>query len=374
MEEIQIVLRVLKRNWLALLLTPLLSVIVTLWIDSTLTPVYRSNAQLFVSTDLSTLEGRDLIYSYSSLDKASIVAAFVEIGSSRQIRADVKQELSLPSFAPYILSSVALPNTSVIELKVEGPDPRRVKDIADTAARKVIDFVGRYYEGYRLEILDSAYLPTVPIRPVPVRDAAISLVLGLVVGGLLAILYDFIHSSSELLLRWTGYDRATSTLKRSQFLGLSEGRLQPKDGQAILAIIHLAGLQDNQHMLSTSRYRHLLKQATKLIRAELRGKDLIARWSDDRFAILMPGISPGEANFITERIQRVLSRPQKSLAGGDLVSLSPRIGAVIPETSEPISMVIERAELALAKAGSNGSKPVIYTGGRYEPDPNRSNL
>jgi diguanylate cyclase (GGDEF)-like protein len=368
MDDLRSILLIFRRNWWMILLTPILAVLIVLAIDSRAPARYRSSARLFVSTDPSLLEGRDLIYSYSSLDKASIVATFVEIANSRRIFVDAVSALSLPPelSQQYVLKSVILPSTSVLEVSVDGPDPETVQALANAAGLKTIEFIRTHYEGYSLEFLDPPYLPVTPYQPSPQKDAAIAGVLGLVVGLLLASVREVIERPLDPSQQKAAQDPASTALKRSYLLKVLDNYSDPRNGFVTLALIRLDGLENLRRNLPTSAYRRLIRGVTNLLRSELRGKDLVARWNDNSFAILMPNTTSADASRLLERVQYELAQPVSIFDNDEMVQVQPRIGATQYRGSEISPQAMVQAEKALERAAANSYRPVFYTPETYE--------
>lgn len=364
MDDLRSILQVLRRNWWMILLTPILAVIIVLAIDSRAPARYRSSARLFVSTDPSLLEGRDLIYSYQSLDKATIVATFVEIANSRRIFVDAVSALSLPAelSKDYLLKAVTLPSTSVLEVTVEGPNAEVVQALAHAAGLKTIDFIRTHYEGYSLEFLDPPYLPSEPFQPSPAQDAAIAGVLGLVVGLMLASVREVIERPLDPAQQKSSIDPVSTALKRLYLLKVLDGYSDPRGGFVTLALIRLDGLDSLKRGLPAPAFRRLVRQIAGLLRAELRGKDLVARWNENSFAVLMPNTTSADAARLLERVHYELAQPLAIFDNQEeRVQVQPRIGAAHYRSNEISAQALIQAEKALESAGKNSYRPVFFT-------------
>ncbi len=363
MEEFEIALRILKRSWWIILSTIVLAVLVTGWINTLSISIYQTNLRLFVTADLERLEGRDLIYGYSSLDGASIVTTFVELTNSRRIREIAAGKFNQPVefFDPYTTSAVDLPNSSVLELVVTGPDPQIVQSFANLVAQSAVEFVSSNYSAYKLEILDSAYLPTVPVKPDRLQNLVVALILGAVLGTIIAVSADLLPNPMQKVQEWVSIDRPTLTLKRGYFELHLDDWLFLDSGNVNLALIHLDSLSQLKQSISRNRFKELLKEITRIIWEEVRGKDIIIRWNDESFAVLMPGVCSDQVPVMLEQISRRLSNLTVKTGHLESEQLRPVIGAVMVTERLSYPTIIERAELALAEAGKNGSKPILYS-------------
>jgi len=361
MEELTIAFRILKRGWWIILSTVILAVSITSWINARSTSTYLTNLRMFVNADMIALEGRDLIYGYSELNQASIVTTFVEVANSRRIREDAAGKFNQPLefFDGYTASTVVLPDSTVLELVVTGPSAQVTKYFADAIGESVVDFVQTNYSAYKLEILDSAFLPSEPIKPNRLQNLAISLILGAILGIVLAVLADLLPNPVETFRSWRSLDKPTRALKREYFDRHIDNLLYSEGLNTNFALLRFTNFPQLQETLTPARFKKLLVEIMQILREELRGKDVICRWSYDSFAILMPGVYPTQASETLELIVKKLAGFVffESLEPGPL---TPIIGAVMLSERIPYPSLIKHAEAALKKASKNGSQRIVF--------------
>lgn len=363
MVDLKTIYEIIRRRFWLILLIPLAAVIITFFIDSRATPTYQTSVRLLISADTTFLEGRDLINGYTSLDRASIVANFVEIANSRRIFVDTLTELGLVDGTKdlYRISTVALPSTSVLEMSVTGPDPENVQRMADTAAENFTAFVAENFDGYAIETLDAAYLPQVPVEPNIPRDMAVALVLGLMIGGFLAAADYFLINGIAQIRQWDEVDSASLAFTKQYFDQRAAKMLEPGFGGGSLAIIRLHELEGLKKGMSRRRYHEILRDAVARMRSELRGKDIIARWNGTSFIVVLPSISTEEAFVLLDAVQNALEQPRVVEKAGQSIAFYPRISIIDLKEGGSISTLIQNAETALDASRLNGSKPVIAT-------------
>ncbi|HEX6384829.1 MAG TPA: diguanylate cyclase [Anaerolineae bacterium] len=362
MLQLQIFAHALRRNWWIVVLTAVTAVVAVLAFDLNASPVYRTSSRLLVVPNTSIFEGRDLVYGLDSLNTRSIVFTYVEVANSRHIYNRALGEIGLEPLerGQYTHSAVALPDANVIEITVEGPDAETAALLNNTLAEETSEFVRETYDVYWLNMLDTAAIPPRPVSPTPARDASLALILGLVIGVGLAIARDQIQQPlTQTLKHWQTIDEGSSVFTRSHFENRLEHLLRANGHTIAFVLIQLDGLRDL--MLPRPIMKQLLHQVTARLQSELRGKDIIGRWNEYSFAVLMNDISRAEAARILERIQHNLSQPLRLYAGGEEILLQPRAGAIFNQGSNTMSLLVEQAETALAQATMNGSKPVMYS-------------
>lgn len=362
MIRLRMYLQALWQNWWIIALTVVMAVGITLFLNLLARPVYLTRLQLLIVPNMTNFDGRDLIYSLDTLDQRSIVATYVEVVNSNRIRREAIDEAGLtPEEAPrYQITAVALPEANVLELAVEGPEAERVADVANAAATETIAYVSETYDIYRLELLDPASAPDRPISPTPLRDASLALIVGLILGGVLAIFRDQIRQPLlETVREWNAQDHASSAFTPSYLRHRVGQILTTDEGPLVMGVIRLEGLQGLD--LPPSIRQDLLRRIVTKIREELRGRDLVGRWDDTSFAIVLRTVFRLEdARQKLERLQQLLSVPIEVYPGGERISLSPRIGATLTQSDDTVPALIQRVETSMVRASQNGREPVLY--------------
>lgn len=115
------------------------------------------------------------------------------------------------------------------------------------------------------------------------------------------------------------------------------------------------------------RYGHaagnrLLRQLTRLILAELRYTDVLARYGGDEFVVLLPETPPGGATEVAGRIRDAIANEPLELDGGR-VAVSVSIGvASFPGDGGTLDLLITRADAAMYQAKQSGRSRVVRFG------------
>lgn len=355
-------LQSLWRNWWIITLTVLIAVGASLLLNLTTTPTYRTTLQLLVIPNRSTFDGRDLVYSLGTLEDRSIVATYVEIANSQRIYREAVNaiDLGVEDRPNYRLSTVALPGANVLEVSVEGPDPVLVAELANTAAEETINYVEDTYDVFGMDLLDPAPIPRRPISPQPWRDTSLALAFGLILGSALAVIREQVRQPfAQAIQQRHATDYESSAFTRAYLERQIKQLFHSGTENVVLAIIRLEGL--GEVYLRHPIVRRLLPRVTKTLRTELRGRDIIARWDEISFAIVMPGIANHEeAIRILERIQNILAQPVEVYEQSEAILLKPHVGACLSSTGDRPTDLIDRSERALVQASENGYKPVLY--------------
>jgi capsular polysaccharide biosynthesis protein len=117
----------------------------------------------------------------------------------------------------YEVSAVVLPEASVLELVVSGPDPGLAALLANRMGEEAITYVSELYPIHRFDFLDVAPVPQQTAGPPLIQTVAISLLLGLGLGLLLVILRERVPT--QLLLVNPNWE----TARRNEQMAVTNG-------------------------------------------------------------------------------------------------------------------------------------------------------
>jgi diguanylate cyclase (GGDEF)-like protein len=252
----------------------------------------------------------------------------------------------------YNYSAVALPDANIIEFSVTGPDRDVVYTLANGIAQHAVEYVHSLYQVYDLNVLDPASAPTAPISPQPVRSAGVALVVGLALGIVLALIRELVRTPMEGFVRQRNLDDASLALNRRAFeQRLSEiAFASPEDFS--LCVVHLNGLTEYVKVLPQSSLQRVFRHVTQTLRNQLRGNDIVGRWSELDFIVLLSD-TPGNAAMNTmERVRMALSYPVTIDTGEELL-LDPQIGIAEYRVGDTAQTMIKNIEWALDVAKKN---------------------
>ena len=147
----------------------------------------------------------------------------------------------------------------------------------------------------------------------------------------------------------------------------ASSRSTPIAGYLSLCMVQLEGLKEYIDILPRSSFQQILRDATTSLKNQLRGTDIIGRWGDHTFAVLLSETT-GEALNTMGRVRVALSVPIKINISGEDLYLKPFIGIKEHGPGESAEELKKFAELALEKALTSGegitiidsNKRIIY--------------
>lgn len=354
--------RVIQQAWWLIAVAALAAWTVSLGISYTSTPLYRASASLIVFPNASLTSSRDVVTSLDTLDKRSITSTYEDILNSERVFEETVKMLNLKmaDASGYKRYTVVQADSNTINLVVEGPDPRLSAKLANGIGENSIRYIKGIYQVFDISFLDQAAPPSVRFQPQALRDGAIALGLGFLAGSLLAIIIEQLRVPLESLRKRSITDKITSAYTTRHFKNLLDQEMARSPAEPLsLALLELEGLQDVVDALPEGVLTSLMTGVTETLRRQLRGNDVIGRWGQTSYALMLPGTPGAAATRTMERIRMALVTPVKIGTTGEELLLAPCVGLTDrSDENEPSSQIIERAEKALQRARQSEQKTV----------------
>jgi diguanylate cyclase (GGDEF)-like protein len=234
--------------------------------------------------------------------------------------------------------------------------------LANGIGQKAIDFIRNLYVIYNIEFLDQALVPTIPIQPKPVQNAGLALLVGIVVGVGLAIFRDQLSSTLDRLGERNKTDYESLAYSRPYFERMVRQEISSQPESVVtFGIIHLNGIQDFYDSLPQAYANKIMRQVAEILKDQLRGTDIVGRWSNLEFGILLPATDGPSAERRMTRVRQVLNRPFSLDKGDNLeICLEAVIGLADRQGGESLPVLIEQAEKALDVAMHADGNVYLY--------------
>lgn len=359
--EIQLYFQMLRRGWWIILLTTLFALASALGISYIMVPNYQAVARFIITPGSVLITGNEVVNSLQALDRQSLTTTYVEVMNSNRVFNDALTSLNLQAsqVEEYTYEVEVLSTSSVLELRVTGPDAQIATRLANELGNQVILFTRSLNQVYNVDFLDRAVVPSEPISPKPLLNAGLAIALGLIGGAALAILSEQLRVPIEALLQRSQVDNVTGVYNSTHFRRLVEEEItENSDDVFILGIVELSGLRDYLDTLPAAVLDRILQRATQVLRRELRGNDVIGRWNGVSFLVMLPNTSGDAATRIFKRVYRSLSQPVELGHYGTAITLDTHIGGA--EYGNDISMdeLFEKAVSTLEQARRDSDRPV----------------
>ncbi|RPH60874.1 MAG: diguanylate cyclase [Chloroflexi bacterium] len=360
--EVRLYLQMLRRGWWIVLLTMLAAVNLALVAAYLATPMYEASARFIVSPNSDLVTGRDVVTSLEALDKRSIISTYAEFLNSTRIYNETLLALRLDPLEmedDYTVTTVVLPDANILELSVSGTDPNTVALLANEIGQRAISNISLLYQAYNITMLDPAIAPVEPYSPQPLRDLSLALALGLVGGAALAILSEQIRIPIEAYRQRLRVDSETGVYNSRHFQQMVEDELlQNPTTVTSVGLVDLTGLQDYVETLPPVATQKLLTNITEILRRELRGNDVIGRWTATSFIVMLPS-TPGSAAARTfERIRSAVSQPMELAQYGETINLKPYTGVATYDGNMTPLELIGQVKSALENTHRGNTGPL----------------
>lgn len=363
--EMRYYLRIIQRGWWLIVISALAAVNFSLIYSYYIaTPMYESVARFIVSPNFQNVASGDLVNSLVALDKRSIISTYAEVLNSPQIINSTLDllHISPEQFLAYTAAVTVLPDANIIRFSVQGPNPDVAAQLANSIGQHAIDYISHLYVIYDIEFLDKGVPAPIPFRPRPAQDAGVALLIGAVVGVGLAIFRDQLSNTLNRVGARRTLDAESTALSRSAFERQVRQEMagQP-DGVLTLGMIYLNGIQEVYDSLPQAYINQIMRRVTETLKLQLRGHDIVGRWSQLQFAVLLPSTDGASARQRMQRIQQELDKDLALDSEGDLpILLDPRIGLAERQGGEFLPVLIEQAGKALELLMQSDQKVSVY--------------
>lgn len=190
-----------RRRWRVIVACVAASVAVAAGLTWQATPQYASTASIFVSTSPS-----DASDAYTgNLFATQRVASYAELVGKRKLAERVSDELGgglSPAELQAQVSTSVNPDTVLLDIIAHDPDPVVARDIAQAYAVVLSDEVasletpdGKTDALVQATIVDNAQVSSSPVSPQPMRNLALAVILGLLVGVGLAVVRELLDTT-----------------------------------------------------------------------------------------------------------------------------------------------------------------------------------
>jgi diguanylate cyclase (GGDEF)-like protein len=190
-------------------------------------------------------------------------------------------------------------------------------------------------------------------------NAGLAIALGLVGGLILVVVRDQLRASMETFRQRINLDNETGVYTKKYFSRLVEDELtQHPDDLLSIGIVELNGLRDIMDTFPVAALQRILQRVTESLRKELRGNDVIGRWNEISFIIMLPNTPGMAANRIFERIFQALSEAVNLDQFNIVVKLDAHIGGAEYGNHISAQELFEKTNSALEQARRDNEVPV----------------
>jgi diguanylate cyclase (GGDEF)-like protein len=359
--ELKTFFRTLIRKWWVILPAFLVAFTATIVFTFAQRPVYEATATFLVTPNASFESVNSFVTGLDVLSRRpEIATTYAEVAESRFIKDAAAQELGLSEaqVADLSVDSELRAGTNILKITVAGNAPAQVRDFTNVVGAHTVAYVRELIEVYELQPLDPATLPAAPIRPNRALNIALGGILGLALGAGLAFLADYLQAPLQEVASLSILDGETGAYTRRYLLQrLREEMSRAKRNSYPLSLALMNVDQLGTMGPSNAQVRSkALRGVALLLKQHLREEDILARYGDTVFAVLLPDMSAERAKEILERLQtRVAWTPLELHDSGVKLNLSGTVGiATYQLNGSGQDELLSRAARALQEAETAG--------------------
>ncbi len=350
-----------QRGWRILIIFISACVVAALIWSILITPIYQASATFLVYPNDTLTSSKDVVSSLDTLDKRTISTTYADILDSNRVVQDTISRLQMTDtdLSAFEIYTEVQTNTNILVLYVEGPDPQTATLLANNIGQNGISYVKSLYQVYDIAFLDLAVEPEAPISPRPLLYALIAAGIGLVAGLIFLILRETLRVPLEALRERSVTDKQSLAYTRKYLVRSMVQELVKKQKDPLgFGIIYLQGLEDLIENLPDRITNKIMQDVVERLHDLLRGNDLVGRWNNLSFGVLLPSTPEFPAKKTFERLLQALEAPILT-ESGDSIALSPVAGVVTSQEQDTSDLMVSRAEEALKDARSGADKLVV---------------
>jgi capsular polysaccharide biosynthesis protein len=146
--------------------------------------IYRAKTTQVVVPNSRVQGTADIIRSIGTLNQRNVLATIAQIPLTVETREKAAEALSLArgELARYTVRSRVLPNTNLITIEAQGPDPKKAADVANAFAAVTRETGRELYRIFKIDTFGQATPEGRPVFPEPSKNLLVGAVLGLFIG------------------------------------------------------------------------------------------------------------------------------------------------------------------------------------------------
>lgn len=188
--ELREYLAIVRRRFWILLTVPTVAALTAALLSLyAIAPVYEAGTTLWVVKQ----EATSIDYNTLLLNR-NLVKTYGEVAKSRAVLQAVIRTLGLPETVETLQKRVRITpirDTEIIGITVEDGDPERAAAIANATAAAFMNEIKNFIRLDNVRVVDPAVVPHQPVKPRPLLNTAIALMLGLMTALGLAFLLEY---------------------------------------------------------------------------------------------------------------------------------------------------------------------------------------
>ena len=347
----QQIIKALSNGWKWIILSILLAIVLSLAISATTVPQYRSEATFIIAPNKDLPSSRDVVSAFTALDTLDIFSTYADILSSDRVYSEAQKNLDAEEtvLGQYQRTTQMNPESIILSLVVEGPDPQVAAQLANEVGSYGIQFINAYFSVFEIDFLDQAVPAAQPFQPQTVPNALLFAAGGLLLGMLVVIVKEFAEIPlNQFVQRFSLDAESLAYTKRSVERSLVAMKATGKDWPISFMLIRLKNLEEFLSVAPGFSRKRVATEIVKRLRSQLKGNDVVGRWDGTTFSLVLPRTPQKAIGIITKRISSVFTDPfTYGVEESEQIVLEPLISSSVAKNEEAFETFVEEAETEL---------------------------
>ncbi len=306
----QQLIKAITNGWKWIILVALIAIVISLGISATTTPIYRTQATFIIAPNKELPSSRDIVSAFTALDTLDIFSTYADILSSDRVYEEALKTVDLgdEEASAYSRFTAMKPESLILELTVDGPDPQMATTLANEIGTYGIQFINAYFSVFEIDFLDQAVAPTQVFRPRVYRDMGMVAGIGLLTGLLLVVIKEFVEIPlNQFAKRFALDGESNAFTKRSIEKALIAMKAKNDEWPITLILIKLKDLSELFAILPGFSRKKVAIEIVSRLKEHLKGNDLIGRWDTSTFSIVLPRTPKNVSAIIEKRLAEVFA-------------------------------------------------------------------
>ena len=342
---IQQLIKAIGGGWKWIVLCVLIAIVISTAISATTTPIYRSQATFIIAPNKNLPSSRDVVSAFSALDTLKIFSTYADILSSERVYTEALKAVDTASvdLSQYRRKTEMNPESIILALNVDGPNPQAAAQLANEIGKYGIYYINSYFTVFEIDFLDQAVPTSQPIQPRTYRNLGIAAGIGLLTGLLIVVIREFMQIPLNQFIQRFSLDAESLAITRHS-LEKTLAILEKDAGQfpVTVILVTVANLPELFRVLPGFSRKKVASELVRRFKEQLKGNDLVARWDDDTFAIILPHTPTKASTVVSKRIEEVFARPfTYGVEDSEQVTLEPQVSARTLDTENGLEEFVD---------------------------------
>jgi len=287
----QQIIKAISSGWKWIVFTILVAICISLALSATTVPVYRSRATFIIAPNKNLPSSRDVVSAFTALDTLNIFSTYADILSSERVFDEANKVAGLEhkEISNYSRFTEMNSDSLILELTVDGVNPQTTAALANEIGKYGIQFINAYFSVFEIDFLDQAVVSRYPFRPKTYRDLGIAAGIGLICGLVVVIVKEFMDIPlNHFIQRFSLDNESLAFTKRSIEKSLVNMKARDTDWPITIILMKFNNLSDLFAILPGFSKKKVSMEIVRRLKEQLKGTDLVGRWEESVFSIVLP--------------------------------------------------------------------------------------